>query len=507
MLFPLNRILDEDQELLCVHQDQTVREALSLMVENDFSQLPILTKTGKLVGLINEETIIRRYFFSEGEVLLLDLTVDQCQTPVRTISFDRDIFDALELLKDSYAIVVIDDNNQPMGILTDYDMATWFHELTGDLLIIEDIETSLRQIYQSILTDEDDSNQSLKNAFGAQKDDPSQPRITFEQLSFGQLIRTITHDENWGNFQEVFQPREMFHQFMEQVRKNRNQLAHFRGRLDRIQHNALIETIHWLESRPFKSLRNEVQVREIDTSKIDRLRERREGKYSPLRDWLEIQKGSGVNRFQVEFKDIEELLGEKLPDSARNHRAWWGNHYSEHGQARAWLNAGFLVDGVDFETEIVEFRMSRTALYPGIFFGLLQGTLKARPGITQASRHSLDNWFSFSSGVPGFQLGWSLPKEPVLRVDLYIDTGDYEINKKAFDKLHATKSDIESSIGCSLNWERLDDARACRIAASKSFDINGTHEEIQETIEWGIDMMLKFIDAFQGRLRKIAGND
>jgi len=50
----------------------------------------------------------------------------------------------------------------------------------------------------------------------------------------------------------------------------------------------------------------------------------------------------------LSFKQIEDILGFDLPKSARTHRAWWGNEIdtSSRSQARAWRNAGFVVESL-----------------------------------------------------------------------------------------------------------------------------------------------------------------
>ena len=48
-------------------------------------------------------------------------------------------------------------------------------------------------------------------------------------------------------------------------------------------------------------------------------------------------------------------------------------------------------------------------------------------------------------------------------VELYIDTGDGDQNKRIFDHILANKEKIEREFGAPLMWERLDNRRASRI--------------------------------------------
>jgi hypothetical protein len=66
------------------------------------------------------------------------------------------------------------------------------------------------------------------------------------------------------------------------------------------------------------------------------------GKYGPLADYLA---GSAGTRVRMTFPQIEELVG-RLPDSAHQHRAWWGNN-DANVAARAWLSAGWHVESVN----------------------------------------------------------------------------------------------------------------------------------------------------------------
>jgi hypothetical protein len=67
-------------------------------------------------------------------------------------------------------------------------------------------------------------------------------------------------------------------------------------------------------------------------------------KYQPLQRWLATQ--SDRQALTMNFADVEQVLGERLPASAHNHRAWWADDAS-HVHATAWPAAGWPVEGVD----------------------------------------------------------------------------------------------------------------------------------------------------------------
>lgn len=80
------------------------------------------------------------------------------------------------------------------------------------------------------------------------------------------------------------------------------------------------------------------------------------GKYGPLHDWLNRQPESAA-RVECTFRQIEEMIGEALPPSARSSAIvswWWGND-ATHTQAQAWLRAGWRTRGVDLGNERITF--------------------------------------------------------------------------------------------------------------------------------------------------------
>ncbi|MEQ1829439.1 MAG: DUF4268 domain-containing protein, partial [Pirellula sp.] len=72
------------------------------------------------------------------------------------------------------------------------------------------------------------------------------------------------------------------------------------------------------------------------------------------------------------------------------------------------------------------------------------------------------HWLGGGSGKRGLGLNYTIVQDYGI-VELYIDRGDAAKNKRIFDQLYANKTQIEESFGGPLQWDRLDDKRACRI--------------------------------------------
>ena len=68
-----------------------------------------------------------------------------------------------------------------------------------------------------------------------------------------------------------------------------------------------------------------------------RRRAARRGKYAPLHRRLA---GLTGEVWRASFREIEDVLGFALPDSARLYPAWWSNG-GRHSHALAWVAAGF----------------------------------------------------------------------------------------------------------------------------------------------------------------------
>lgn len=142
------------------------------------------------------------------------------------------------------------------------------------------------------------------------------------------------------------------------------------------------------------------------------------------------------------------------------------------------------------------------------YFQILIDELRDRHRFTGARAGQPQNWYSFPSGVQGVSCGTSFAQGGRVRAEIYIDQGDADKNKALFDRLLAQKSAVERDLGEPLEWERLDDRRACRVAVYRPGSIEQPEEKLAEIRTWAIDRLLRLKKVFGPRLAQaVSGAD
>jgi len=137
------------------------------------------------------------------------------------------------------------------------------------------------------------------------------------------------------------------------------------------------------------------------------------------------------------------------------------------------------------------------------YFQLVIDELREKHKFTNARKTQAASWYSFASGYSGITYGVNFAKGNRARVELYISLTQKESNKKIFDLLIDEKSDVEREFGAELEWERLDDRQASRIALYRNGSIDDDDKTIIEIKDWSIANVLKFKKVFGNRLKKI----
>jgi len=78
-----------------------------------------------------------------------------------------------------------------------------------------------------------------------------------------------------------------------------------------------------------------------------------------------------------------------------------------------------------------------------------------------------DNWIGKSLRVSNGVSVNAVIGYDFVRHEVYINSGNKELNKKVFDYAYARKEDLQKQISTPIIWERLDDKVTCRIKVEK----------------------------------------
>ncbi|HZH74815.1 MAG TPA: DUF4268 domain-containing protein [Archangium sp.] len=338
----------------------------------------------------------------------------------------------------------------------------------------------------------------------------------------------MLHDSKWNYFRTgLGLERAAIRRLLDGVRQTRNSLAHFRDTLSADERDRLRFCVDWVSrvqqtlasvhaerppvTPPSVLMMSEVgapvavtdeSVVEADDVQVE------DSRYAPLALYLKTR-SPRLERFEMSFSQIEEIIRGRLPATARQHRSWWANDSRSHVQSRQWLEVGWRAALVSISEERVTFTRARDREQLYIrFFSQLQTELRATASFPLRNASPTGQSWSWICGVPeeGPQtaiLAFSFALGGRFRVELYINRRDGEHNKRVFDALHVQRDLIEAEVGVPLHWERLDNKIASRIAAYHSGVITDDEKVLTGLRAWAVSMMVRFQKAMEPRLRDI----
>ena len=140
----------------------------------------------------------------------------------------------------------------------------------------------------------------------------------------------------------------------------------------------------------------------------------------------------------------------------------------------------------DFWEELLERAKGRTRLYSSV-------------------SATTSHYLATGAGKSGLRYKFTI-NQHTAEVQLYIDRGkdSQKENYNIFQKLKKHKAEIEKNFGEELNWEELEEKRACRI--SKHLDMGGYRDnemwnDIQDNL---IENMIRLEEAFSSYINEIA---
>ena len=226
----LNSVLPDDQVVVKVPPDMKAAEAIQIMKQHGFSQLPVVVGS-EVLGLFSYRSFAQAVIemgnteskkgFEPG-----NLPVDECiEKPsyARVTDEFNDQFDALEF-KDA---VLIGEEQRLQGIVTAMDILRYLYGVANPFVLVEEIELALRALIHLAVDDEElaeCAQRSLANIYKADK-----VPTTLEKMAFHDYVQIVGDVRNWPRFATIFgSTRERTRGRLEQMGELRNDVFHLR---------------------------------------------------------------------------------------------------------------------------------------------------------------------------------------------------------------------------------------------------------------------------------------
>lgn len=543
MPFTLEELLPKDQRLRTVYLHDSVQQAINLMHQHSYNQLPVVDKDGKtsLEQVVTFDSVLQavRSFDTKPE----SLHVRDVARSVRTYPADADLLATLDDIQRENFALIVDENNVLTGIVTTADTTVFFREYAQDLMQIEGIESRMKEAITALHAGND---AGLESAIAAVTDRAAdirkripvairgylekaglnvpatgdgeavaeaekrlalpKPGKPFERLSFDEYTEVLLGHPNAPKLTQSSGANGL-RGLLQQVRDARNKLAHFRGELSAEERRTIQFASEWLERNlpvpnvvPPAPTEPTVAPTTGSPAPQEDEDEAPKGSYAPLTAHLKAQITS-VTSLPMTFQEIERILGKELPRSAFEYRAWWANDPAKP-QSAAWFDEGWRAVAINMNERRLTFVRTndRANAYIEFFTGLNK-RLKAVHGfpLSHVSPKGA-NWqvlafLNWTARTQAASLFATFTRNRELRIELYLDCGTKEQNKQRFDELSARKNEIEAIVGEPLQWERRDDNRACRIAIYTRALIQMDSKN-PKLIDWATQKAVAFHKAF-----------
>jgi CBS domain-containing protein len=183
--FRVSRLPSANIRPQTISPDGTLAEAISLMLLNDFSQLPVMQGNRTVKGIITWKSIGERLALGSPAEKVRDCAVSHAEAR------DNEPISHINRLLASHTCVLLRNNaGEISGLVTASDIVNLLEILSEPFLLLSAIENHIRNLLRSCFS---------KDELNSAKDPRDADRIIegVDDLTFGEYIRLLEKPECW----------------------------------------------------------------------------------------------------------------------------------------------------------------------------------------------------------------------------------------------------------------------------------------------------------------------
>jgi CBS domain-containing protein len=213
--FRIGSLPAANKRLIVVNSDAPLTRAVTLMLQHDFSQLPVMQGEREVRGVVTWKSIGSRLALGQACA-----SVQDCREDARIVDSNRTLFEAIPtIIEFGYVLVRDQQDRRITGIVTASDLSLQFQSLSEPFLLLREIELHIRLILRGKLTVDDFDllkSQSLSN----------RKLQVVDELTIGQYITLFQNQQIWQKLELNIDPKEFIY-LLDEVRSIRNEVMHF----------------------------------------------------------------------------------------------------------------------------------------------------------------------------------------------------------------------------------------------------------------------------------------
>jgi CBS domain-containing protein len=215
-VYRLRMLPSANKKPVSLTPNATVEEAITVMLSNDFSQVPVMPNERDVKGMFSWE--------SYGTKVALGTEVAEvreCMEKAHILSDDASLFSSINEIVQNQSVLVRDSTGVITGIVTASDLSMLFLQLSEPFLLLAEIENQVRRILSERGNFTKEQLETLRESTNGDREVEG-----ISDLAFGDYVRILENPENW-EYLQLQVDRKTFVTKLDAVRRIRNEVMHF----------------------------------------------------------------------------------------------------------------------------------------------------------------------------------------------------------------------------------------------------------------------------------------
>ncbi|MGH3187214.1 MAG: CBS domain-containing protein [Streptosporangiaceae bacterium] len=215
-----------------VGPDQSLGYARSLMIEHDYSQLPVMASERDLRGFVSWRTIAQAQL-ANPKISLADAT----NPHPYVVGVDDSLLDQVRDIYEGDFVFVKAHDDRICGIVTTADLGFQFRDLTMPFFQVGEIESRLRVCINRVFGPEE-----LRQVTGRQE------LKSADDMMFGQYVQLLKDEARWRRMRWEGIDHTRFIDSLDSTRKIRNKIMHFGEELSDTDKQRLMRCLNYMRT-------------------------------------------------------------------------------------------------------------------------------------------------------------------------------------------------------------------------------------------------------------------